>query len=166
MTADIIAHPVTDLITDPTTIVGIHGETIGEQAAAGLVCIEIYDYGTVVDVFLTIPALDNLIANLIRMRADAVRVVSPSPRKPSVWAAPAAQVKAYADRLDAARRAFQALNTDTQSRVSVLLERMGTPAAPCGTTQFAGIVQMLGGHNIREADQLFAADLRAIGRAG
>jgi hypothetical protein len=165
MTADIIALPTADLITDPATIAGLPGTSISVQAHAGHVCIETLN-GEAVDVHLTIQATLRLIQALQSACDDAVRMASSPARKPSIWAAPAATQQAYATRLEAARKAFTALDTDTQSRVSVLLERMGTSAAPCGTTQFAGIVQMLAGYGIREADQLFAADLRAIGRMG
>lgn len=84
--------------------------------------------------------------------------------KPMQWAASRATHKAYAARLQAATTAFNACDSDPRTRIRWMLEKMGTAAAPTGTTTFADIVEHLAGYGIREADQLFAADLRAIGK--
>lgn len=86
--------------------------------------------------------------------------------KPMQWAASHQAHEAYAARLQAATTAFNAHDSDTRTRMRWMLERMGTSAAPVGTTTFADIVEVLAGYGLREADQLFAADLRAIGRLG
>lgn len=86
--------------------------------------------------------------------------------KPMQWAASRAAHEAYAARLQAATTAFNRKDEDTRIRIRWMLEKMGTAAAPTGTTTFADIVERLAGYGIREADQLFAADLRAIGRVG
>jgi hypothetical protein len=147
---------------NPLTTTGLPGETISIQAYAGHVVIEIDDHETVCDIHLTIPSLDQHIAQCQAMRAEAMRMAVNGRIK---WLAGAAEQRSYADRRKDASEAFGRLSDQRQRQAARLLDVLGTDRAPSGTIEFLNITTWLSAeYGLHEASHLFEADLRAIAR--